>query len=67
MLVLRRRQGQSIQVNCTKVRVLEVRGNSVQLGLDGDDLVTRTELLSSDLPAPAALPLYASDLDEAPA
>ena len=60
MLVLRRRQGESIQVNCTEVTILEIEGTVVKLGFRGEDSVTRSELL--DLAPPLPMPLDA-DLD----
>ncbi len=69
MLVLRRRKGESIQVNCTEVTILEIGPGWVKLGFAGDDDVVRTEVLAaqaSSLESPA-LPLYAGDLEEAAA
>ena len=60
MLVLRRRKGESIQVNCTEVTILEIGPGWVKLGFAGDDDVVRTEVLAVQ----AQLPLYAGDLEE---
>ena len=65
MLVLSRRQGESIQVNHTEVTVLEINRTTIVLGFDGDDRVMRSELLAAD-PPPPPMPLYAEDLDEVP-
>ena len=60
MLVLRRRKGESIQVNCTEVTILEIGPNYVKLGFAGDDDVVRTEVLAVQAP----LPLYAGNMEE---
>jgi sRNA-binding carbon storage regulator CsrA len=69
MLILRRREGESIQVfnaELLEISVLEIEGNVVKLGFSGDGRVMRSEVLAlqvSDAPPPA-MPLHADDLEE---
>ncbi len=50
MLVLSRKQGEAIHVGASIVRVLEVNGNRVRLGIEADPEVQilRNELIGSE-------------------
>lgn len=43
MLVIARKQGETIQVGDTLVRVVRLKGNVVRLGFDGPAVVTRPD------------------------
>jgi len=57
MLVLKRRKGESIQVDSTEIRVLEIRPGAVKLGFSGPGQVQRTELLEPIPSVPSFVPL----------
>ena len=52
MLVLSRRLGESVQIGTSRVKVLEIRGDRIRLGIEAapEIDVMRTELLPVDEP-----------------